>query len=255
MSTPDEHAHRADPRELAHDLSAPSAKLRLYAQALEDALPRFTRCQAPARLQAPGPLADLLPEIPARLGAVADAIDAVAARVLQLANAGAQIEAPDIGDRAVAATAVSAAPAAASQVQAQTPAPSASGRPRSHKEAARRVLLVEDDADSRELSAMMLEWEGWNVTTAGDGGPALALLERERFDLILMDCRLPELDGWTATERLRSGGPNQRTPVIGLTASPDSADEAHGRTAGMDDWIVKPLTASHIARFRDHTDA
>jgi CheY-like chemotaxis protein len=229
MSTPDPVAKTPDaPRDLAHDLRGPSAKLRLYARALADALPPLLA----GRTDITGtlPLGGVLADIPARIERLAAEIDAVAARVHALAEpppAGA-------GDAALAK--------AAERSVAGRPA----GRP--------RVLLVEDDADSRDLSAMMLDWNGWDVTTAGDGGPALSLLERERFDMVLMDCRLPELDGWTATQHVRAGGPNQHTPVIGLTASPDGADAERGLAVGMDDWIVKPLTAAHLADLRQRLD-
>jgi CheY-like chemotaxis protein len=176
----------------------------------------------------------VLPDIPTRLGAIADTIDQLAVRVLTLADA---------------------APAASTGRDAAPAHPAPSGTTGSARNTPPRVLLVEDDADSRELSELMLQWEGWAVTTAGDGGPALALLEREPFDLVLMDCRMPELDGWSATARMRAAGPNRHTPVIGLTSSPDDADRVRGLAAGMDDWIVKPLTAEHLAQLRTLTAA
>lgn len=236
MSTPDQQAHRTDPRELAHDLTAPSANLRLYAGALADTLPGLLAATNAADLRRATPLAGLLPDIPTRLGAIADTIDQLALRALTLSDdtpvAAAERDAAAFGPAPIGTTAPNPAP---------SPAPS--------------VLLVEDDANSRELSELMLQWEGWAVTTTGDGGPALALLEREPFDLVLMDCRMPELDGWTATARMRAGGPNRHTPVIGLTSSPDDADRVRGLAAGMDDWIVKPLTVEHLADLRSRIHA
>lgn len=233
-------APRPDPRELAHDIGTPIAKLRLYARALEDALPRLLRGSTRADTAMPSSqlATDLLPDIPARLHRLADDLDQIAARLLMLAD----------GSHAkVRRSADAACTSPAADPRHPLMASKHTGRP--------RVLLVEDDIDSRDLSAMMLDRDGWDVTTAGDGGPALRLLDSQHFDLVLMDCRLPELDGWTATQRMRADGPNERTPIIGLTSSSDSVDKERGLAAGMDDWIVKPLTPAHLSdlRKRRHT--
>ena len=214
--------------DLRHRLATPTAKLRLYATTLAQVLPDLLAArdgQAPTGT--PTLLAELraiVPDLPARLGRLADEIDCIVAEVRDLPGTGPE-EHPQ-------------APATAAGQPARAPRP---GPTTPH------VLLVEDDTDSSDLMCLSLRRQGWRVAQAGDGRPALELLGQERFDLILMDCRLPEVDGWEATARLRAAGPNRATPVIGLTASPDAADRARGLAVGMDDWIVKPLTGAHLA--------
>ncbi len=219
----------ASARDLRHRLATPTAKLRLYATTLAQVLPDLLAArdgQAPTGARMPAAeLLALVPDLPARLGRLADEIDRIVAEVRDLPGTGPADHHPQ-------------APATPADQPARAPR---SGPTTPH------VLLVEDDTDSSDLMCLTLRRQGWRVAQAGDGRPALELLGRERFDLILMDCRLPEVDGWEATTRLRAAGPNRATPVVGLTASPDAADRARGLAVGMDDWIVKPLTGAHLA--------
>ncbi|MEW6489260.1 MAG: ATP-binding protein [Thermodesulfobacteriota bacterium] len=105
------------------------------------------------------------------------------------------------------------------------------------------VLLAEDDAVSRAVAKAYLEKMGHRVTAVGDGREALATLDREAFDVVLMDVRMPRLDGVEAVRRLREleatrGG---RTPVVALTAHAIHGDRERFLAAGMDDYLSKPL--------------
>ncbi len=107
-----------------------------------------------------------------------------------------------------------------------------------------RVLVVEDNQVNAKLATAMLEKYGCLVDIAGDGLEALQATGRADYDLILMDCQMPELDGFEATRRLRiregaAGTP--RVPVIAMTANAMAGDRERCLEAGMDDYLAKPV--------------
>lgn len=106
-----------------------------------------------------------------------------------------------------------------------------------------RILIVEDDPISGELGKLMLEKLGLTVTWARDGAQAVELATREPFDVVIMDCWMPVMDGLEATRRLRhSPEPRLRElPVIALTANVRQADLHACLEAGMNDFMTKPL--------------
>ncbi len=106
-----------------------------------------------------------------------------------------------------------------------------------------RVLLVEDGQINREVGRAMLENFGCRVEIASNGLEAVRLVESDRFDLILMDCQMPEMDGWEAARKIREvekGGPV--TPIIAMTAFMMEAEIKRCRDAGMDDYLGKPFS-------------
>ena len=103
-----------------------------------------------------------------------------------------------------------------------------------------RVLLVEDNPVNALLARALLTREGCRVQTAGNGLEALDLMAASRFDLVLMDMRMPGLDGPTATKTLRARG--DKTPIIALTANAYVEDRQRCFEAGMDDYLTKPLS-------------
>jgi CheY-like chemotaxis protein/HPt (histidine-containing phosphotransfer) domain-containing protein len=106
-----------------------------------------------------------------------------------------------------------------------------------------RVLVVEDQPLNREVAHGMLTALGLRVETANDGQQALARLERERFDVVLMDCEMPVMDGLAAVTALRQReGQGPRTPVIALTADATPSGRAACLAAGMDDYLAKPFS-------------
>ncbi len=107
-----------------------------------------------------------------------------------------------------------------------------------------KVLLVEDDPINQEMALAMLGSFACRTTVAGDGRAALDALARERFDVVLMDCQLPEMDGFAATAeiRRREGLDGPRVPIVALTAHAMDGDEARCIAAGMDDYLAKPFT-------------
>ncbi len=113
-----------------------------------------------------------------------------------------------------------------------------------------RVLLVEDNVVNQTLAVCILENDGHSVTVAGNGREALAALERQAFDLVLMDVQMPEMDGLEATQRLRAleAGTDRHLPVIALTAHAMKGDKALCLEAGMDVYLSKPIEADELRR-------
>jgi CheY-like chemotaxis protein len=106
-----------------------------------------------------------------------------------------------------------------------------------------RVLVAEDNAVNQQVAVGMLEREGHHTVLAGNGREALALLEREAVDLVLMDVQMPELDGFETTAAIRereqqSGG---HLPIVALTAHAMKGDAERCLAAGMDAYLAKPL--------------
>ncbi|WP_347332608.1 response regulator [Marinimicrobium locisalis] len=113
-----------------------------------------------------------------------------------------------------------------------------------HFPTGRRVLMVEDQRVSQMVVSGMLRKLGCQVHMASNGKEALSALEKEKFDLVLMDCDMPELDGLSATERIRAeeaekGG--RHLPIVAMTSYTSEEDQARCRAAGMDDHIGKPI--------------
>jgi signal transduction histidine kinase/CheY-like chemotaxis protein/HPt (histidine-containing phosphotransfer) domain-containing protein len=106
-----------------------------------------------------------------------------------------------------------------------------------------RVLVAEDDPINRAVAVEMIKRLGCAVGAVGDGPGALAALEAGTYDIVLMDVRLPGLDGLAATAELRrrEASLGRRVPVIAMTASAATGDAERCRQAGMDDYIAKPL--------------
>ncbi len=107
-----------------------------------------------------------------------------------------------------------------------------------------RLLLVEDNEVNQLVTRGMLGKLGYQVKTVNNAETALALLEQETFDLILMDCMMPDLDGFDATRVLREreqAEERARTPVIAITANTAEGVQARCLAAGMDDFLAKPV--------------
>jgi CheY-like chemotaxis protein len=104
------------------------------------------------------------------------------------------------------------------------------------------VLVAEDSQVNQIVAARSLERCGCNVEVVGDGRQALAALAARRFDAVLMDCQMPELDGYEATAELRRReSPGERVPVIAMTAQAMDGDRERCLEAGMDDFVSKPM--------------
>jgi len=113
-----------------------------------------------------------------------------------------------------------------------------------------RVLVAEDDEPNQQVFRIMLERRGYSVRIVANGRQALAAVDEESFDLLLLDVRMPEMDGWQVVESLRRGeGENPgrgRLPVIALTAMAQKRDRDRCMQAGMDEYLTKPLRAAEL---------
>ena len=120
----------------------------------------------------------------------------------------------------------------------------------------RRVLLAEDNVVNAKLAVRLLERLGCRVDVASNGHEALKMVQSIPFDIVFMDCQMPEMDGFEATRAIRSWevtsrldtSPATRLPIVALTANAMQGDRDRCLAAGMDDYITKPLARSDLAR-------
>ena len=105
-----------------------------------------------------------------------------------------------------------------------------------------RILLAEDNYINQQVAIHMLGGAGFDLDVVGNGAEAVAAVERQRYDIILMDVQMPVMDGLEATRRIRAlGGSVGNVPIIAMTANAMAGVEATYRAAGMDDYISKPV--------------
>jgi|ERR1043165_1572458 CheY-like chemotaxis protein len=104
-----------------------------------------------------------------------------------------------------------------------------------------KILLVEDEEANRDMLTRRLEFRGFSVVCATNGLEAIAAAETEKPDLILMDLKMPELDGYEATRRLKQSAATSAIPVIALTAYAMKGDREKALAAGCDECDEKPI--------------
>jgi signal transduction histidine kinase/ActR/RegA family two-component response regulator len=113
-----------------------------------------------------------------------------------------------------------------------------------------KVLLVEDNQINQMVAMKMLQKVGLNAVLANNGIEALNILKEQSFDLVLMDCQMPEMDGFDATREIRKSGirtlKENHLPVIAMTANVMSGDRERCLEVGMDDYIGKPVQQGHL---------
>ncbi|MEY2569590.1 MAG: two-component system, OmpR family, response regulator [Actinomycetota bacterium] len=110
-----------------------------------------------------------------------------------------------------------------------------------------RVLVVDDEEHITELVAMGLTYNGFDVERIGSGRDALAAVERQRPELIVLDVMLPDLDGFEVAKRLRQAeGAGARVPIIFLTAKDTTHDKVEGLRLGSDDYVTKPFSIEEL---------
>jgi signal transduction histidine kinase/DNA-binding response OmpR family regulator len=112
-----------------------------------------------------------------------------------------------------------------------------------------RVLLVEDNVINQTVAAAMLRKDRIEVTLAVDGAAAVELVKAKEFDLVLMDCHMPHMDGYTATRHIRAwehAAQRPPLPIVALTANAMAGDRDACLAAGMTDYLAKPLTGAGL---------
>jgi len=147
------------------------------------------------------------------------------------------------------AEALANAMAPAQEPEAVTVAPA----PPSPSSSRGTVLVVEDHAINQEVAKGILTKLGYRCDVAGDGVEALAALERRAYDAVLMDCRMPRMDGFEATAEIRrreAGG--RRVPIVAMTANALVEDRDKCMAAGMDGYLAKPVKDEELRSVLDH---
>jgi CheY-like chemotaxis protein len=111
-----------------------------------------------------------------------------------------------------------------------------------------RILMVEDNAANMRVTQALLETLGCSVVAARNGLEAVAAYRESVFDLVLMDCQMPEMDGYEATRAIRQieAFQGRTTPIIALTAHAMEGSRDASLEAGMNDQLTKPLTMSAL---------
>jgi CheY-like chemotaxis protein/HPt (histidine-containing phosphotransfer) domain-containing protein len=118
-----------------------------------------------------------------------------------------------------------------------------------------RILLVEDNAVNQQLALLLLEKLGYRADVAANGLEALEALERQPYDVVLMDVEMPQMDGLEATRRIRERAPAANGPhVIAVTANALHGERERCLEAGMDDYITKPLRLAELAAALGRSD-
>ena len=110
-----------------------------------------------------------------------------------------------------------------------------------------RILLVEDNLVNQKVATLLLKKLGFTPSIAGNGREALAAMAEKKYDLVLMDCLMPEMDGFQATRAIRNTpNHNQEIPIIALTANAFVQDREACLASGMSDYLVKPVREAEL---------
>jgi CheY-like chemotaxis protein len=111
-----------------------------------------------------------------------------------------------------------------------------------------RILVAEDNAVNQQLAVLLLQKLGYRADVAGDGTEALEALERQPYDVVLMDVQMPEMDGLEATRRIHQLWPAESRPyIIAVTANAMEGDREACLAAGMDDYMSKPIREEELS--------
>jgi two-component system, cell cycle response regulator DivK len=117
----------------------------------------------------------------------------------------------------------------------------------------KRILVVEDQPDSRQIIRDMLAATDYEIIEAEDGEQALAAIAKQRPDLILMDIQLPILDGYEVARQIKADPAPRSIPIIAVTSYALNGEEKIAKAAGCDDYVPKPYSPRELlAKIRQH---
>jgi len=117
----------------------------------------------------------------------------------------------------------------------------------------KRILAIEDHEENRRILRLLLQSAGFEMIEALTGEDGVAMAEKERPDLILMDIQLPGLDGYEATRRIKAMPEFKSIPIIVVTSYALSGDEGKARDAGCDAYVTKPYSPrALLAKIREY---
>ncbi len=108
------------------------------------------------------------------------------------------------------------------------------------------MLLAEDNLVNQQIVLAMLKPLNLAIRVAANGTQALAAICEERFDLVLMDCQMPEMDGFAASTQIRQRFPDLKLSIVALTANAMEGDRERCLAAGMDDYLTKPFKREQL---------
>lgn len=112
----------------------------------------------------------------------------------------------------------------------------------------KKILIVEDEKTLLKLESILLKSKGYRVVGATSGTEALALVQREKPDLVLLDVMLPGIDGFKVCAHLKGAPGTRDIPVVMLTARTRQEDVARGREVGANEYITKPFQSAQVTR-------
>ena len=116
----------------------------------------------------------------------------------------------------------------------------------------KRILLADDNAVNAEVTTALLEQLGYEVECAYDGEEAVEIAEEEGpFDAVILDCQMPILDGYQASEKIRTLPEFVSTPIIALSGNDSDDHEARAEQVGMNDLLVKPILLADLGAMLD----
>ncbi|TDI50672.1 MAG: response regulator [Acidobacteria bacterium] len=111
-----------------------------------------------------------------------------------------------------------------------------------------RILVVDDQQDIRDMTALVLSGAGYRVDTVDSGESALSALEQDRFDLVLLDINMPEMDGWETLRLIRCDEELTGLPVVMFSVKGEIRDKIESLQEGADDFVTKPFIVDDLIK-------